>query len=451
MQQLIEKYNVAVPRYTSFPTVPYWKQTSLDPDLWMHHVKDAYDNLPKKDISLYIHLPYCERLCTYCGCNKRITTNHQVEKPYLQSLLHEWHTYKRAFKDRPTITELHLGGGTPTFFSATNLQQFIAKLLDETNPPEKKDFSFEAHPTSTSWDHLKILHDSGFQRLSLGIQDFCLKVQKAINRVQSFDQVLKVVDQARRIGYKSINFDLIYGLPFQTVHGLQHTLDLVGKLLPDRIAFYSYAHVPWKFPSQRGYDENDLPTSAEKIKLYLFGRKRLMEMGYMDVGMDHFALKTDSLYKAYKKGALHRNFMGYTTQENQLLVGLGASAISDIGTAYAQNSKSVEAYQDQIDQIGLAVFRGHLMTNQDLKTRKLIQEIICHNQVALDDNTQLHLKPDAQQLRRRLTEDKLIIHEDGMLKVTAKGRLFVRNVCSVYDPYYWRDESSTRAIFSKAL
>ncbi|RYG02422.1 MAG: coproporphyrinogen dehydrogenase, partial [Chitinophagaceae bacterium] len=250
---LLKKYNVAAPRYTSYPTVPLWDVDKFDTKQWLFSVKNCFDNSKNDGISLYIHLPFCESLCTYCGCNTRITKNHTVENPYINALLKEWQMYVNVLGEKPKIKELHLGGGTPTFFSAENLSKLIEGILENSEPTPDSEFSFEAHPDNTSEAHLQTLYNLGFRRLSLGIQDFDEKVQKMINRYQTPLQVELITKIARKIGYQSVNFDLIYGLPFQTLNGLEKTLNHVMRINPDRIAFYSYAHVPWLKPGQRRY------------------------------------------------------------------------------------------------------------------------------------------------------------------------------------------------------
>ncbi|RZJ80262.1 MAG: oxygen-independent coproporphyrinogen III oxidase, partial [Chryseobacterium sp.] len=359
---LIQKYNVSAPRYTSYPTVPYWDCEGFSTAKWIKVISETYAAHEDEGISLYIHLPYCERLCTYCGCNTRITKNHAVEEPYITALLKEWAMYRDILSSKPKIKELHLGGGTPTFFSAENLGRLIEQILDNATLASDAQLSFEAHPANTTFDHLKILYALGFRRLSLGIQDFDPKVQHMINRFQTPEQVAEVTNKARFLGYNSINFDLIYGLPSQNLEGLAQTIRSVIQLNPDRIAYYSYAHVPWLKPGQRHFTEKDLPVGDEKLALYQKGRAMFVDGGYRDVGMDHFALESDSLYQASRAKLLHRNFMGYTEQHTHLLIGLGVSSISDGWTGFAQNCKSVEAYLKKISEGVLPVEKGHILT-----------------------------------------------------------------------------------------
>ena len=307
---LVKKYNVAGPRYTSYPTVPYWDTTPPTIDAWKDCVKKSYDETNMDHgISIYIHLPFCESLCTYCGCTTRITVTHKVEDVYIAAVLNEWKLYLDVFKTTPKIKDIHLGGGTPTFFSAANLRKLIEGILSSSIVSTDAAFSFEAHPNNTTSDHLQTLFELGFRRLSLGIQDFDPKVQAIVNRIQSFESVEKVTEEARRIGYTSVNYDLIYGLPLQTLKSIIDTVNKVNLLKPDRIAFYSYAHVPWIKPGQRKFTEKDLPVDEEKRNLYETGKKMFLDNSYVEIGMDHFALKSESLYNAVEKNTLNRNFM----------------------------------------------------------------------------------------------------------------------------------------------
>ena len=337
---LISKYNVAAPRYTSYPTVPAWEQAPSQ-EQWKELVKASFKKTNSTNgISLYIHLPFCESLCTYCACNMRITVNHKVEEPYIKTVLNEWKLYLSLFDERPKIKELHLGGGTPTFFSPSNLRELISGILETAEVDNQPDFSFEGHPANTTAGHLQTLYNLGFRRVSFGIQDFDPLVQDVINRYQSYEQVESVVEQARRIGYTSVNFDLVYGLPLQKLETIIDTVAQVIRLKPDRIAFYSYAHVPWMRPGQRKFTEKDLPVDEEKRKLYETGLELFRHAGYEDVGLDHFALQSDPLYISMKEKQLHRNFMGYTDKYTELMISLGVSAISDTWNAFAHPKRS---------------------------------------------------------------------------------------------------------------
>jgi len=449
---LAAKYNVAVPRYTSYPTMPYWDVPLFNKDAWIRSVKRSFDESNEAEgISLYIHLPFCESGCTYCGCNTKITKNHRVEQPYINAVLKEWGMYLKLLGEVPVIRELHLGGGTPTFFTAANLKTLIGGILRGASIHPKAEFSFEAHPGNTTVDHLEILYALGFRRLSLGIQDFDPKVQFIINRFQTFEQVKVVTQQARRIGYTSINFDLIYGLPLQTTHGLITTLYQVAELRPERIAFYSYAHVPWLKAGQRKFTEKDLPNAYEKSRLYATGRNLLKSFGYEEIGMDHFALPADALFKAESNGKLHRNFMGYTQQHTQLLIGLGVSSISDSLYAFAQNVKVLEDYLEMIKQGELPVFKGHLLTEEDLTLRQHILDIMCKGTTAWNRQTQPSAGVcEGVERLQALADDKLIELIPGKLKVTPLGKRFLRNICMCLDARLWENKPTSQ-LFSMAI
>ena len=447
---LIKKYNIPSPRYTSYPTVPYWKNEEFDRSEHLNRLVSSFQKDKEEGISVYIHLPYCESLCTYCGCNKRITINHSVEEPYINAVLKEWEMYVEVLGEKPKLAELHLGGGTPTFFSPENLGKMMDGILKHTTPNEKAQFSFEAHPNNTSYDHLRVLKEKGFNRLSLGIQDFDPVVQSTINRRQSFVQVRKVTQDARALGYRSINFDLIYGLPKQKLEGLLDTFDKVSVLNPDRIAFYSYAHVPWKSPSQRGYDETDLPSEIEKIELYNAGREKLLQTGYVEIGMDHFAKPNEALTVAAQNGSIHRNFMGYTTSRNDTLIGLGVSAISDAWSSLAQNPVVVEAYLEWIENGELPLVKGHLHSERDLEIRRTILDLMCHfscNLSYVKDDTELNII--VSRLSEHLADDLLRIDQEG-ISVKPEGKTFIRTICMALDEFVWSKEPG-KQMFSQSV
>ncbi|NVK04241.1 MAG: oxygen-independent coproporphyrinogen III oxidase [Flavobacteriia bacterium] len=442
------KYNLAVPRYTSYPPVPHWNTDAFN--LAKAHQSFVDEVRRKGELSLYLHLPFCESLCTYCGCNKRITKNHAVETPYLENILREWAMYVELLKGVDyRISAIHLGGGTPTFFGAENLRKLIKGLLNEQQLSENYSFSFEGHPANTTTEHLHTLSSVGFKRMSLGVQDFDPVVQKAIHRWQSVEQVQTCVDAARDEGYDSVNFDLIYGLPFQTPEGLENTFTEVTKMRPDRIAFYSYAHVPWVSKSQRAYDENDLPSPSEKAYLYALGCSILNKAGYVDVGMDHFVLPGDELFTARETRHLHRNFMGYTHDRETLQLGLGVSSISDSGSAYWQNEKVVEDWAKRIKSGEFPIFKGHNVSNIQGQIRQRILNISCYFKLHESDLIQaLQVDPSLNEKLFTFAKDGLIrIGVDGM-EVTPKGKNIVRVICAAFDP----DMNVIKeGIFSKAV
>ncbi len=449
METLIQKYNVSGPRYTSYPTVPFWKNNDLNQQVWINSIHANFKFFNSNEISLYIHLPYCESLCTFCGCHKRITKNHAVETPYIDAVIQEWKTYASLLNFKPIIRELHLGGGTPTFFQPNELKRLLEEIFSMAEiHPTDYDFSFEAHPNNTTEAHLQTLFDLGFRRLSLGIQDYSPKVQKAIHRIQSFEQVEKVNRKAKEIGYTSISHDLVFGLPKQVVSEIQNTISKTLELMPDRISLYSYAHVPWvKGVGQRGFDENDLPKNEEKRILYESAKLHLESAGYLEVGMDHFALAHDSLAIALRNKKLHRNFMGYTTQNTSLMIGLGMSSISDSWFGFAQNEKTVETYIERVQKGEIPVFRGHLLSEEDLIIRRHILNLMCHFETVV---TEEWLLKDVRLRLAEMIKDGLVVSENNTIKITDAGIPFVRNACMAFDLDLIGTEQRER-LFSKTV
>ncbi len=449
---LLEKYNVAVPRYTSYPTVPYWKN-DIDVQQWQQTFQQQFSLKNNKEgISLYLHLPFCEKLCTYCGCNKKITGNHSVEEEYMNALIKEWELYLQLMDSRPVIREVHLGGGTPTFFSPDNLTKLLNSIFENATIHPQHEFSFEGHPNNTSKEHLEALYKLGFERVSYGVQDNDPEVQRIINRIQPFKNVKNATETARAVGYKSVNFDLIYGLPKQTLETMEKTILQSISLKPDRVAFYSYAHVPWTSRGQRLFDENDLPSAELKMQLYQLGKKLFMDNGYFDIGMDHFALPADDLYIAMQEGRLHRNFMGYTTQRTAMLLGLGVSSISDAGIAFAQNEKTLHDYYAIIGQNKLPVQRGYFLSEEDIAFRKYILNISCNGKTFFKKENLPELRKYSFPELKKLEKDGLVIWNEDELEVTALGRHFIRNICKAFDLHLLRSHAkSNKPVYSKAI
>jgi oxygen-independent coproporphyrinogen III oxidase len=451
---LLRKYNVPGPRYTSYPTVPYWTD-SPTPAQWLESVGQALREGAAQGIgaALYVHVPFCESLCTYCGCNTRITRNHAVAEPYVATVLREWDLYLEALGADVPLTELHLGGGTPTFLTPPELEKLVGGLLGRARVRvgTGAEFSVEADPRVTSRAHLEALARLGFRRLSLGIQDFDPAVQEIVHRVQSEEQVRVLTEQARELGFTSVNYDLIYGLPLQTLRSIESTIAAVRRLRPDRIAFYGYAHVPWIKPSQRRFTEADLPAGDDKRALYELGRRMLEEEGYREVGMDHFALETDSLWKATREGTLHRNFMGYTARRVAPLIGLGVSAIGDSWGAFAQNEKLVETYQARVEKGELPLLRGHVLTPEDRVLRRHVLNLMTRLETSWED-PELDT-PYLAEVPGKLAE----LQADGLLalgpkscRVAEAGRPFLRNVCMAFDARLARSAPATQ-LFSRTI
>ncbi len=429
---LIQKYNVPGPRYTSYPTVPYWDEAGFSTAQWVSGLQQSFlESNRQEGISLYIHLPFCESLCTFCACNKRITKQHSVEEPYIEALLKEWNMYVQMFPGRPLIREIHLGGGTPTFFSPANLKKLLNGILSGNGVHTRREFSFEGHPNNTGGEHLQTLYNLGFRRVSFGVQDYNEKVQKAIHRIQPFENVKNVTEAAQKMGYESVSHDLVFGLPFQTLNDIRKNIELTLALMPARIALYSYAHVPWvKGVGQRGFDEDDLPSGELKLQFYKTAKSLLEQAGYIEIGMDHFSLPSDRLYQSMLDKKIHRNFMGYTSSATQVMIGLGVSAISDSWYAFAQNEKTVEGYYEQINSGGLAVVKGHILTDEDLIIRRHILNLMC----LLETNWLPEDRfPEIAERLKTLEDDALITITENKIIVNAKGRSFLRNICMAFD------------------
>ena len=450
---IVQKYNVPGPRYTSYPTVPYWEEEKFHLEDWKRTLLQSFkESNATEGISLYIHLPFCESLCTFCGCNKRITKRHEVEDPYITAVIKEWKLYCDLFPRKPIIKEIHLGGGTPTFFSPENLERLMNGIFQYATKAEEHEFSFEGHPNNTTRHHLQTLYNLGFRRVSFGVQDYSPKVQEAIHRIQPFHNVAKVTFWAKEIGYTSVGHDLIFGLPFQTLADVKDTIDKTKSLQPDRLAFYSYAHVPWiKGNGQRGFKDEDLPKDDEKRMLYEEGKKQLAQNGYHEIGMDHFALENDSMFTSFNEGKLHRNFMGYTASKTQLMIGLGVSSISDSWYSFAQNEKTIEDYYTHLAEDQLPIFRGHVLTPEDLIIRRHILNLMCQFTTSWKDEAL-----DFPELSSVLTsleemqEDGFLTIQDDTITVTEKGKPFVRNICMAFDLRLIRKAPETK-LFSMTI
>jgi oxygen-independent coproporphyrinogen-3 oxidase len=450
---LIKKYNVPGPRYTSYPTVPFWDSHTFSKDKWLDTFNLSFNESNNtQGLSLYIHLPFCESLCTFCACHKHITKRHSVEDQYIDTVLKEWQLYVNIMSSTPIIKEIHLGGGTPTFFSSDNLKRLINGILELSIKHKDHEFSFEGHPNNTTKTQLQTLYNLGFTRVSYGVQDYDKKVQVAIHRLQSFEQVKKVTEWSREVGYKSISHDLIFGLPFQTKESIIRSINKTKELHPDRISFYSYAHVPWiKGVGQRGFNEDNLPKAAEKRLLYDIGKQLFTELGYEEIGMDHFALKTDTLHKAMTQKTLHRNFMGYTASKTQVMIGLGMSAISDTWYGFAQNAKTVKAYEAIVSSGEIPIFRGHILSNEDLIIRQHILNIMCQLETSWkDDNLKFHQIHQVLESLKKAETDGIVIINKESLKVPEAAKPFIRNICMAFD-LKLKESQPEKQVFSMTI
>lgn len=450
--ELLRKYAIPGPRYTSYPTVPCWDRTPTESQ-WLEHVANALDaDGGRSGASLYVHIPFCRALCTFCGCNMRVTRNRGLISPYVRAVLAEYALYlQRLDRDRLPLGEIHLGGGTPTYLDAGELDGLLQGLLARASILPGASLSLEVDPRVTHRTQLEVLRHHGFNRISLGVQDFDPQVQDIVNRVQSEAQVREVVATARALGFGSINFDLIYGLPLQTLDSIRATMQAVVRLRPDRIAFYAYAHVPWIKPSQRRFTELDLPEGDARRALYELGREMLEAAGYREIGMDHFALPDDLLFQAATSGALHRNFMGYAPARTNPLLGLGVSAIGDAGDAFVQNEKNLQQYEERVLRGELPIQRGHLLNEEDRVIRAHILNLMTRLETHWSSPVQYTPFLDGVIERlRELRSDRLVETAERQVRVTETGRAFLRNVCMAFDARLMRQGQASR-LFSRTV
>lgn len=447
MRELLEKYDQPVPRYTSYPTVPYWADSPTETE-WLAALEEGL-RPDSASWSLYLHIPFCETLCTFCGCNTTITKDHARGLPYSDSLLREWSLYRERmplFGKRP-LRQLHLGGGTPTFLAASELERLLTPLLESVNwEPGRSEASIEVDPRRTNREQLAVLKKLGFGRVSLGVQDFDPEVQRLVNRIQPERETRAVTDTARELGYSSVNFDLIYGLPKQTASSFARTVEATLRLRPDRIALYSFALVPWIKPAQRLFKDEDLPAAPEKRALYETARTAFLEAGYREIGMDHFALPTDSLALAQASGSLHRNFMGYADHRSDVLLGLGVSSISEAPGAFYQNEKVLPLWERKIQEGQLPGHRGHKLNQEDRRQRELILQFMTRGQAPLSAEEEA----EASLFLAPMLGDGLVKVENSKLQITELGRPFLRNAAVFFD-LRLRRAQPTQKLFSRSI
>ncbi len=451
---LLQQYDIAGPRYTSYPTADRFVEAFTENDyqqaLQLRQIGCA--SLP---LSLYIHIPFCESLCFFCACNKIVTKHHERSGIYLQYLSKEIDLQLASLGNKPNVSQLHLGGGTPTFFSDAELTQLMSELRKKFKLSPVGEYSIEIDPRTIDTMRLKNLRALGFNRLSFGVQDFNVDVQKAVHRIQPFEQVSALVKEARRQQFESLNMDLIYGLPKQTADTFSHTLDQVIAIKPDRIALYAYAHLPERFKPQRRIQTEALPTAADKLSMLSLAIAKLIEAGYVYIGMDHFALPEDALAVAKRQGRLHRNFQGYSTQPDCDLIALGVSSIGRVGATYSQNAKTMEEYCDALDQGRLPIVRGLGLSSDDLIRRSVIMSIMCQGEVQYEAIELAYMIDFKQYFSTELAElvalknaGMLMFNADALV-VTDIGWYFIRTIAMAFDRYLQADQ--TRARFSKII
>ncbi|MDH3694413.1 MAG: oxygen-independent coproporphyrinogen III oxidase [Gammaproteobacteria bacterium] len=439
---LIKRYDQAGPRYTSYPTALQFHD-QFDDSLYQRVVHDAQNDSVSSPLSLYIHLPFCATVCFYCACNKVVTKHRWRAKPYLQQLYREIEMQAALFDSKRTVDQLHWGGGSPNFLSLELMTELMdaIKQYFHLRDDDQGDYSVEIDPREVDQHTVQGMRELGFNRMSVGIQDFDPAVQKAVNRIQSFDQTASIIQAARQAEFKSINTDLIYGLPLQTYDSFTQTLDLVLQLSPDRISVFNYAHLPQRFKPQRRIKQSELPSAAEKLSIMQLAIEQLMHAGYVYIGMDHFAKPDDELATAQRHNNLHRNFQGYSTRPDCDLIGMGVSAIGKIGNSYSQNVKTLDAYQDSIESNRIPVSKGVELTFDDRLRRCVIERIICNfhlrksdieNEFSIDFDQ--YFLPELKMLKQ-MQHDELLALDQNAITILPKGRLLVRNICMVFDRY----------------
>ena len=455
-QELIQRYDVTGPRYTSYPTAVQFHE-GFDHVAYERYVAASNADLIPRPLSLYLHMPFCHSLCYYCGCTKKITRHPEHGESYLKSLFREIEMQGRLFDKDRVVEQLHLGGGTPTFHTDEQLTALIKKLGEHylLTDSEEREYSIELDPRTVDQDRLKTLWDLGFNRVSLGIQDFDPAVQKAVNRVQGVDQTLGLITRAHELGFESVSVDLIYGLPLQTPEKFSKTLDLVVEAKPDRLSVYNYAHLPHLFRAQRMIKEEHIPTPETKLELMELTINQLTDSGYIYIGMDHFALPGDELTLAQQSGSLQRNFQGYSTHRDCDIVGLGVSSIGKIGDCYSQNLKTIPAWQHSVDAGDMPIWRGLALGTEDRLRRCIIESIMCHGVLKFSDYEHRfgidfydHFSTEMHEIEQQAGDGLLELSDDSF-SVTAAGRLLLRNIAMVFDEHLNRAAKTQK--FSRVI
>ena len=454
-KDLIRRYDTFGPRYTSYPTAVQFT-TDYDDEDYRRWVKYSNENPIPSPLSLYLHIPFCDTICYYCGCSKVITKDKTKAAPYIKLLKHEIKLQGALFAKDRKVTQIHWGGGTPTFLSDEEIKEIIDCIRENFNVVDDSEveFGIEVDPRTVDQQRLKSLSEMGFNRISFGVQDFDPAVQEAVNRVQSTDEIKQHIDDARNFGFKSINIDLMYGLPKQTVASFTETLDTTIKLNPDRLAVYNYAHLPEMFKPQRRINEDELPSAEEKLNILQLCIDKLQDAGYVYIGMDHFAKKTDDLVTAQREGSLQRNFQGYSTHADCDMIAMGITAISQVGDNYGQNVRTIEEYESYLKQNRIPVFRGIELEADDVLRREVINQLMCNNSLDIEQlerrwriDFKSYFKSSLEGLQQ-MADDGLLKISNTKLTITATGRLLARSICMQFDRYL-QEQSNKR--FSKVI
>lgn len=444
LSELIRKYSQAGPRYTSYPTAPQWSEV-VGSDAYGQSLGQGSHG----PLALYFHVPFCESLCYYCGCNIQITKQHEKETPYVDALIREIEHVSSQMRNRRQISQISWGGGTPTFLQPSEMTRLYRAIQTAFDINADAEVSIEVDPRVTTGEQLQTLAELGFNRVSLGVQDFNPEVQKAVNRIQPAEVTEKMLRDCRALGFRGINFDLIYGLPHQTVETFAQTIDQVIGIGPDRIALYNYAHLPAMLKHQKILEKMPMPNPEARVEIFKLAYQKLVDSGYQAIGMDHFAQNNDEMAKALQTGQLYRNFMGYTVKTSRELIGIGASAIGELEDGYYQNVREAKDYQSTISEKGLATFRGCRFTDEDRQRKYIIQSLMCQFQLSLDafdDIFKINFEAKFSNELTRLAgfyDDNILVREGRTIRVTPLGRLFIRNVAMIFDAYLQAPRKAT--------
>ena len=452
-EEFVERYNRPGPRYTSYPTAPVWTD-SFGPAEYETAMADA--ERKSSPVSLYMHLPFCESLCLFCACNVVIRKDKSGTPPYLATLKREIDRVSSGVSRQRHVTQFHWGGGTPTYLSPEQMEDLFTYTRERFTFAPDAEIGIEVDPRVTTSAHMETLRKMGFNRLSMGIQDFKEDVQKAVHRVQPYEMTRDIIALARQLGFDSINVDLIYGLPYQTGGSFAHTVEQIVGLSPDRIAMFSYAHVPW-LKKQQGSFVKFLPEGMQKFDIFRNGLLKFLEAGYLYIGMDHFAKENDELAVSQRNRTLHRNFQGYTTKAGADLYGMGITAISGIQDTYAQNHRDIPSWENAVNQRGIATMRGYRLSQDDLIRREVISRLLCHTVIVKDEisktfgiNFDEYFAAELQRLKMP-QEDGLVVINDKEIRTAWLGRIFIRNLAMIFDPYLEKQQLAARPLFSKTL
>ncbi len=456
-KDLIHRYNHSGPRYTSYPTAVQF-DSSFDIQKYHQNAQTSASSI--KPLSLYFHIPFCSHVCYYCACNKIVTKHRDRSNIYLEYLFREIEMQSALYSHEQRVEQLHFGGGTPTFLSReqiTDLMGHISQHFQLTHS-DTADYSIELDPREVDWPMMSTLRDLGFNRISMGVQDLNPIVQKAVNRVQPESMIQSVLDASRAMAFRSVHMDLIYGLPFQTTNSFMETIERVIDMTPDRLSLFNYAHLPHRFKPQRRINDQDLPAPEMKLEILQQATEKLLDQGYIYIGMDHFALPDDELAIAQEEGTLHRNFQGYTTHSHCDLIGMGVSSISQVGDTYIQNSTDEAQYYSMINEKQLPMVRGLKMTNDDKVRQAVITQLICHFKLRFSDIEEQfgiqfrdYFRDELARLEPMMADGLVSLSSDDILEVLPKGKLLIRNICMQFDHYLNQPEMKEKPLYSKVI